>query len=285
VSFIQNGAISVADSFGATLSTWWLCPTQQQFQDMGGFSAQPSYSLFDISLPPGGTQSSFCLKLDLATSTHLGGPSPPYAVGFFVYIAPADPDKFAFWQTAGEVWLPATNTIGLLFGAWNHTLVAVDANHTGGGDPKICKVYLNGASVSISSSADGSGGTAFQMALNNAVCGVPGTAWDRDPANSFEFGFDLSYKLPMQVSCTQFYRSFIDPAVSNNLAKFVRLDADNKPLLPADIRAAEKAFGTPDIWLVRDSVSGVKYEDNQGTAGDFTVVGTSPQDFFPGPGQ
>jgi hypothetical protein len=72
------------------------------------------------------------------------------------------------------------------------------------------------------------------------------------------------------------------PPIPENLAKFYQVK-NGLIVPPDDIMAAQKAFGPSDIFLARDSTSGIKYEDNQGTAGPFTVVGTNPQDFFPGP--
>jgi len=76
----------------------------------------------------------------------------------------------------------------------------------------------------------------------------------------------------------------IDPTVGN-LTNFWRIDSTVSPpkIYPVGGVVAAKAFGTPDIWLERDNVSGVFFEENQGTAGNFTVVGTAPPDYTPGP--
>lgn len=76
---------------------------------------------------------------------------------------------------------------------------------------------------------------------------------------------------------------FIDPT-SGNLDKFAVEDEDGV-LHPAGPNDAKDAFGTPTYWFVRDNISGLKFEDNQGTGGDVEVVGTDPADFFPGPGE
>ena len=81
---------------------------------------------------------------------------------------------------------------------------------------------------------------------------------------------------------------------SDNLAKFYTTDADNNIIPVDDGQAAADAFGTPDIWFVRDNVSGANFQDNQGTAGDFTLISTyqpptppnaaiTIQDYSPGP--
>lgn len=78
------------------------------------------------------------------------------------------------------------------------------------------------------------------------------------------------------------YGTYVDLTVPANLAKFVVSDGTNI-FAPSDIRAAQDAFGASDIWFNRDSVSDIKFEDNQGTAGPFTLVGTGPSDFNPPP--
>jgi len=84
--------------------------------------------------------------------------------------------------------------------------------------------------------------------------------------------------------CQIWFGQYIDWSVAGNFAKVAQVVGG--ALAPAsDTLAAQKAFGASDIFFVRDSVSGIKYEDNQGTAGDFTVIGTPPQDFSPAPGQ
>lgn len=78
------------------------------------------------------------------------------------------------------------------------------------------------------------------------------------------------------------FGTYVAP-IAGNLDKFVAFDGSGNPIPPPDIRAAQDAFGPSDIWFNRDSVSDIKYEENQGTAGLFTLVGTPPPDFQPGP--
>jgi len=69
-------------------------------------------------------------------------------------------------------------------------------------------------------------------------------------------------------------------ATVGNLAKFFRV-ADGF-VYPVGGKIAADAFGVPDVWLERDNISGINFQDNQGT-GTFSVVGTNPVDFTPDP--
>lgn len=85
----------------------------------------------------------------------------------------------------------------------------------------------------------------------------------------------------VEYSCVQVWMDqYIDPT-AENLTKFIA-EVDGKLYSPGGMVAAD-AFGTPDIWFERDNISGAKFEDNQGTAGEFEVVGTAPEDFNPDP--
>lgn len=76
------------------------------------------------------------------------------------------------------------------------------------------------------------------------------------------------------------FNRYIEPT-SDNFSKFYRTQ-DGK-LYPRGGKVAADFFGTPDVWLERDNVSGIKFEENQGTAGEFDLVGTDPEDLKPGP--
>lgn len=78
------------------------------------------------------------------------------------------------------------------------------------------------------------------------------------------------------------FGTYVEPTVGN-LDKFVLLNGSGNPIPPPDVRAAQDAFGDSDIWFVRDSVSDIKFQENQGVAGPFTLVGTAPVDFNPAP--
>jgi hypothetical protein len=70
---------------------------------------------------------------------------------------------------------------------------------------------------------------------------------------------------------------------AGNLAKFIRTDQTTNQIFPVGGRVAADFFAVPAVWLERDSVSGVFYQDNNGGGGVFTVVGTPPTDFTPSP--
>lgn len=84
-----------------------------------------------------------------------------------------------------------------------------------------------------------------------------------------------------ELSLTQvWFGTYIAPTVPN-LAKF--WTKQNNLLYPVGGKVAADAFGVPDIWLERDSISDADFQDNQGTAGTFSVVGANPTNFSPSP--
>jgi hypothetical protein len=103
----------------------------------------------------------------------------------------------------------------------------------------------------------------------------------------------------IEYSATQIWFDQAIEATEDNLKKFFRrtkAPGFNGVVPPLDKEAAQKAFGTSDIWCYRDKGEDIKFQDNQGSGGDFTVVGGSekdftgvehpqPTDFKPGPGQ
>ena len=114
----------------------------------------------------------------------------------------------------------------------------------------------------------------YAMDLNGAGIGVPFN--DNDPPTLGKNSQGLIF-----ASYMVWFNKYIDWSDGDNLSKVVT-EIDNN-LYPVGGRVAADAFGVPDIWLERDSISGVKFEDNQGTAGDFEVVGVAPVDFSPDP--
>jgi hypothetical protein len=78
--------------------------------------------------------------------------------------------------------------------------------------------------------------------------------------------------------CQGWFGQYIDPSTPDNLAKFV--GADGKPVTA---ETAEAAFGQPDIRFRRNKTKKYTFQTNQGTAGPFAIIGTSPSDYTPGP--
>jgi len=90
---------------------------------------------------------------------------------------------------------------------------------------------------------------------------------------------DLAFGAATQV----WVGTYVDPSPAN-FAKFYRTDPDTGLIFPIDAgQAAAAEFGEPDIWLLRDNVSGVLFNDqNLGSAGNLNEIGTI-KDFGPGP--
>jgi hypothetical protein len=146
----------------------------------------------------------------------------------------------------------------------------------------------------------------FSVALDDTM--ISGTSSASSPANTaiydatrtsdglyiqgFPMGIPVTedqQQYPLQFTetiifheCQIWFNKYVDWSSSTNRSK-VMIFQDGRVRPPADVRAAQDAFGSSDIWFLRDGPSGIKYENNQGTAGPFTVVGTNPQDFSPGP--
>ncbi len=122
-----------------------------------------------------------------------------------------------------------------------------------------------------------SGGQAYDMTATS-MSGLETVL----PATSSNSGFPTSQsnvKLAYAYTQAWFDRALdiSDPVV---VSKF--LTANGKP--PANPFTASNFFGRPAIHFYRDKKKRVEFKTNNGTAGSFTLVGSSPVDFSPGPG-
>ncbi len=79
------------------------------------------------------------------------------------------------------------------------------------------------------------------------------------------------------------FGNYIDPNPTNLSKFFTIVPGGIRP--PNNVLAAQQYFGPSDIYFYRDKTLGIKYQDNHGIAGPFSVVGTAPADYTPGPGQ
>lgn len=190
-----------------------------------------------------------------------------------------------------------------VFDEWHHVLVAVDldaldtvtnsgATVTGVTRNKKLEIYYDTSRMT--------GSYRFHMEDTDPTAGINYQQFAMTiQANSLEFALPmlkdyvedkyriispLTTDLPapeIEYACVQVWMDqYIDPT-SQNLEKFV-VEIDGKLYSPGG-KAAADAFGIPAFWFERDSVSGVRFEENQGTAGDFEVVGIAPVDFSPDP--
>lgn len=265
-----------------------MLPTQAEIQAAALFGAQPSYAL--LSVPNAVPTTQYGLYIRMRPFTRLI--SPPYRLGFEIGTSPSNPDFFTFWDTDAEVWgglSSQAHSIGLNFGDWNHLFAAVDTNHQGptssnpNNDPKVGQFYLNRLSINNSSStnpnADGGdpAAAAYTIALSNSVLGMPRTTWDSDPANNMQFSTNFTSTFSLVVADTFLFDSYINPS-SSNLETFASISSDGICRLPGNRSAPLDAFGPALLALRRDNISGLLFQDNLGTGGSPTVVGTDPID-------
>ncbi len=79
------------------------------------------------------------------------------------------------------------------------------------------------------------------------------------------------------------FGTYISPSSSNlDLFAIPSSLGSSAGIRPAAPLAASDVFGQPTVQFIRDSVSGILFEDNLGTGGDFEVIGTI-EDFVPRP--
>lgn len=173
--------------------------------------------------------------------------------------------KHSTFETSNSVFLPDV---------WNHIFMNLDLS---GGYPFSCSMLVNKADALLSVSDDmdeltfGRNGP-YQMALSGKQIGIPIIPADftRQNASGPNRKVNLS-----EVQC------WMGQAISTaNIGMFI--DGENKPVDPATPAAA---FGTQSVLLRRDKKKNFNFSDNKGTLGSFTVVGTAPKDFTPGPGE
>jgi hypothetical protein len=106
----------------------------------------------------------------------------------------------------------------------------------------------------------------WTIPIADKVAGIP---FLNDDTHSENPGFILAE--------TQIWlNAYIDPTL--HIAKFVDI-VSGKPVNPSIPRTT---FGAPDMLFRRKASMGWRYENNQGTAGEFTKIGTIG-DFAPGP--
>jgi len=194
-----------------------------------------------------------------------------------------------------------SNTLSLgtiLPDTWNHFATSVRTN--GDNYANRCWFYLNRVNVNDPNPGAGMGGIVaplpqvgvFTDWINSIQFYGWGALYDQEiidgqhpqmePFNMEVSG--LPYRIPSESTgirvsaCDFWFGQYIDLSSPGNLDIFITSDG-----APAQRSLASAALGTPTYSNWRDSVSGVKFQDNLGDGGDFTVVGTDPQDYSPGP--
>jgi len=295
MTLLSNLNFQAANSFGATVMVVWRMPTRQELYDYMGdtITLLNNFTLFEVFS-----------NLDDLCRVEIQGSlrqSPPYPSEIWNY-------NIVGWTGDGSgdfvTQYPITNGDGgngpaetlsmkLNQGGWNMLLASFDTNHPGqhfGTEPvnnpsewKKGRFVLNGLNVgrdSVSPNDQGPTGSnssaVYQMPLSGADCYFPGSAFMRNGGVG-----GVNGKIPpLQVSTSLMFRQYIDPTDANNFSKFAKIQ--DTMLIPTPSRAVAE-FGTPAVLLTADSVSGAKISDNLGDGGDFTLVGTEPVVYRPGP--
>lgn len=240
----------------------------------------------------------------------VAGPAFPLVNVGGVDVAPFDISAWGINQVYPAISLTAKNCLIDLQG-WNLILVAINLSTP---DRWLGMVNPNTASVTQGSlfsisvnqntyfaTQGGLGGTFVPTQVGGFGVGVYSTFRSNvdaiNHANSINAAIQvqasgLEYSEPVTLahadlsfqqarSCTQAWLNQYVAPTAPNFDKFYYISNDK--IYPRGGKVAADAFGDPDVWLERDSVSGVLFQQNNGTAGDFTVVGTDPEDFTPGP--
>lgn len=118
----------------------------------------------------------------------------------------------------------------------------------------------------------------YKIGINGLEVGLPKIPSDIER----QFGSGLNQAVQYGPVCMWFGQAIEN--TPENLDKFAILDDEGDLIPNPDIHAASDAFGQPDIYLIRDNISGIEFNMNQGTAGDLDIiVGTPPEDFRPDP--
>lgn len=173
-----------------------------------------------------------------------------------------------FWEF--DEWIGTQLTMG----KWNHVFATLDLSNQA--SVKAAVVVNNADRTVQTANLSGVFGIANPMQfIGGEQVGLPITP--QEDSLHFSCGKNSGIRFAFLQA---WLGKYIEPT-EENLSKFLA-EYDNK-LYPVGGQIASDAFGAPDIWLERDNLSGVEFEDNMGTAGEFTVVGTAPVDFSPGP--
>ena len=292
--------LGASDASRFTASFWFRLPTEERDYIIGTVPGQIPIKF----IRPFEFQA-FGGNIDL--QLHYGhiNPLPPFWQWYFQCV-----DETSF--NSGESWgiqLPESSILG---DEWYHFFIAVltEGDHYN----QRCFMNLNRVSVTEQFSPPSAGETpplgVWNVWCNFDICSSfanvgtvenPYSNWqshvdDQRDGYAHPFGINFSgadVNVPfhstnpnivnpeMEFAYFQMWLdTYIEPT-AENLSKFI-VEQDGK-LYPVGGRVAADAFGVPDIWFERDNVSGIKFEENQGTAGPFEVVGTAPVDFNPDP--
>jgi len=182
---------------------------------------------------------------------------------------------------------------------WNH--IGNSVRTDGDNYSNRCHLYLNRQSVNEQNPGAGqviqpqpSIGVFSDWINNNGFFGWgpnydqaihDGVAAQMESFNMEVSGFE--YRLPgertanpnvMLSECVFWFDKYLDLSSTSNLNMFITPEGK-----PANLSLAIDTLGTPTYSNRRDGASGIKFQDNTGDGGSMNVIGTDPQDFFPGP--
>ncbi len=178
----------------------------------------------------------------------------------------------------------------------NASVLAYDGGHDGEVHGKATTCTVDATDGSFSTSAVNNNPTGRDGALLSGYpISHPGT-YPKVVHDLVEIFADAGTERKVFAYTQVWFNQFIDPTGTTtgvpNL-DFFRTVVSGGIIPPVDVFAAQTAFGTSDIFFYRNKVvntkgqttTDVKYTTNQGTGGPFSVIGTPPADYTPGPGQ
>lgn len=278
MSYLVQAATAIPDAYKLSMSIWFRIPT------IGGVPNDGSQqNLFNFGLN-GVDDLLLVSRLYLYYDGGAGG----WRIVFFGFGGGPNPNPFPppnffgmsnTWQSASTV---------LAYDTWHHLALGYDGSQSIVGDGFHA---LSGSPI-------------FVVAKDRAI--LTGTAAASDPTfgifdatsgstgmyvQGFPVGFPLTteqFSFPLEFTFNikfaevqMWFGRYIDFSSTTNLNKFI--DATGKPVDPTVAGGAWSAYGVPTIAFRRSSRAKRLFQTNQGTGGAFSVVGTAPVDFTPGP--
>jgi len=171
-----------------------------------------------------------------------------------------------------------------LIDAWNNILIAFDPTQA---TQFTRGVYLNDQNWTAQAVLMASDSTPPYIYSQTDPSGFVGGVTFDLPMAGFGFGVpcaleNVSSSYNQIIRCAEWQiwtDQYLDLGNVANRRLFV--DAFGRPVDPA---VPEALLGAPAYRFRRNSSLGMRFETNQGTSGGFSIIGTPPSDYSPGPG-
>lgn len=261
---LSQSATAIPDSAAISLSMWFRFPAS---------TADGSYALLEFGDASGGSNS--YIECDIS------GGSIVRCLAHFQAPAVFDP-VFEEYNANSSIEASA-DVISLPLAAWHHLFISVNWQWTSAVDvigPWPIWLFLDGVSRATYPGTPG---------LVNASSGGTGPPVPRTGSGILVSGAEVS--VPRQSDNPNFWSdahielaemqawfgTFIDPSISGNLAKFIKISGTRGK--PVGSSTAATAFGKQTLLF---SGNKSKFIVNKGNGGAFVKVGTVT-DFTPGP--